>query len=140
MEWRPEVMIFVFLAIGAVSLFSFLAVASFSDARRRERESYYKNDMLKKLADAQGPGATSAIQLMREEARLAAIHRKQGLKIAGLVLVGTGLGLVIFLKALISGAPVYLCGLLVLLIGIALFASSYMVTAPVEDSVLAGSR
>lgn len=131
--WRPEVMVFVFLAVGAVALFSFLGVASWSDARRKERESYYKNDMLKRLAEAQGPGAASAVQLLREEARLEAVRRKQGLKIGGLVLLGTGLGLMIFLRALIHNAPIFLCGLLVLLIGGALYAASYVVTVPEEE-------
>lgn len=128
----PGVAVFLFLAAGAVALFSFLAVASWSDARRRERESYYKNDMLKKLADAQGAGANSALELMREEARLASIRRREGMRVNGVVVMATGLGLLIFLKALISDAPIYLCGLLVLLIGMALFGGSYLVTNPAE--------
>lgn len=132
--WRPEVMIFVFLAVGAVALFSFLAVASWSDARRKERESYYKNDMLKKLADSQGPGASSALELLREEARLGALRTRQGLKVGGMVVGATGLGLLIFLWALIPHVPVYLCGLLVLLIGVALFGSSYMVAPPETEA------
>lgn len=130
--WRPEVMIFVFLAVGALSLFSFLAVASWSEARRKERESYYKNDMLKKLADAQGPGAASALELMREEAKLETIRRQQGLRVGGLVTFATGLGLMIFLRALIHDEPVFLSGLLVLLIGMALYGSSYLVTTAAE--------
>ena len=47
------------MAIGfgvtAVSVCSFLAVASWSNTRRKEREAYYKNDALKKLAEMQGP-------------------------------------------------------------------------------------
>ena len=46
----------IFLSVGAASLFGFLAVAAWSEARRQERESYYKNDMLKKLAEI--PGVT----------------------------------------------------------------------------------
>jgi len=131
--WRPDVMVFIFLAVGAASLFSFLGVASWSNARRKERESYYKNDMLKRLAESQGPGAASAVQLMREEARLDAIRKKQGLQIGGLVLLGTGLGLMIFLRAMDHEEPVFLCGLLVLLIGIALYAASYVVTVPAQE-------
>lgn len=130
--WEPGVWVFIFLAVGAVSLFSFLSVSQWSDARRKERESYYKNDMLKKLAEAQGPGANSALELLREEARLGAIRKREGLKVGGTVVVATGLGLLIFLKALIPQEPIYLCGLMVLLIGAALYGGSYMVNPAPE--------
>jgi hypothetical protein len=120
--------LFFFLGVGALALFSFLAVASWSGSRQKEREAYYKNDMLKKLADTPGPGATTALELLREEARLEAVKTRQGLRIGGVVMVAIGLGLMVFLKALIHDAPIYLCGLLVLLIGVALYGGSYLVT------------
>jgi hypothetical protein len=126
------VALFGFLAVGAVALFSMVAVASWASARQKERESYYKNDMLKKIAESQGPGVASAVELMREEAKIATIRTKQGLKIGGLVMIAIGIGLLIFLHALITDAPIYLVGVLVFLIGAALFASSYVVTSPVE--------
>jgi hypothetical protein len=127
MMWSPDVMVFVFLAVGAVALFSFLAINSWSDARRKERESYYKNDMLKKLADSQGPGAASALELMREEARLSTIRMRQGLQIGGLVTAAVGLGVMVLLGALPTDKGVYLCGLIPLLIGIALYGGSFLV-------------
>ena len=125
--WRPDVMVFVFLAVGAVALFSFLAINSYSDARRKERESYYKNDMLKKVADAQGPGANSALEIMREEARLSTVRMQQGLQIGGLVTGAVGLAVLIFLRALVGANGVWLCGLIPLLTGIALYGGSYLV-------------
>jgi hypothetical protein len=127
-EMGPGSMVFVFLAVGAVALFSMVSVAVWSGARQKEREAYYKNDMLKKLSESQQPGANAALELLREEARLGALRAKQGLKISGLVLFGVGIGLLIFLRALITDAPIYLVGVLVFLIGAALFASSYVVT------------
>ena len=123
---------FVFLALSAIALFSFLAVASFADARRRERETYYKNETLKKIAEAQGAGATSALELLREENRLATIHRRQGLKVGGLVMTAVGLGLLIFLRAMVPANPTYLIGLLILFIGAALYGGSYVITVPSE--------
>ncbi|MGC2617609.1 MAG: DUF6249 domain-containing protein [Acidobacteriaceae bacterium] len=122
-------MVFVFLAVASVALFSMVSVAVWAGARQKEREAYYKNDMLKKVAESQQPGANAAVELMREEFRLNALRAKQGLKISGLILVGVGIGLFIFLHALITDAPIYLVGVLLLLIGVALFASSYVVTA-----------
>ncbi|HVT96203.1 MAG TPA: hypothetical protein VHE33_01770 [Acidobacteriaceae bacterium] len=124
----PGSMVFVFLAVGAVALFSMISVATWSGARQKEREAYYKNDMLKKLADAQGPGANSALELMREEARLSTLRTRQGLQIGGLVTAAAGLGVLIFLRALLgSEQGVWLCGMIPLLVGMALFGSSYLV-------------
>jgi len=124
----PESMVFVFLAVGAVALFSMISVAVWSGARQKEREAYYKNDMLKKLADTQGPGANSALELMREEARISTLRMKQGLQIGGLVTGAAGLGVMIFLRFLLgSEEGVYLCGLIPLFVGMALFGSAWLV-------------
>jgi len=127
-EIGPESMIFVFLAVGAVALFSMISVATWSEARRKEREAYYKNDMLKKLAETQGPGVTSALELMREEARIATMRTRQGLQIGGLITAAVGFGVLIFLRALLGrDEGVFLCGLIPLFVGLALYASSYLV-------------
>jgi hypothetical protein len=107
--------LFFFLSVGAVALFAFVAVASWSDSRRREREAYYKSDTLKKVAEAQG--APAVLELLREEQKQAAIKRREGLKLGGLINLAVGLGLMIFLAALIPKDPVYLVGVIPLLIG-----------------------
>jgi hypothetical protein len=124
----PESMVFVFLAVGAVALFSMISVAVWSEARRKEREAYYKNDMIKRVAESQGPGAATALAMMQEEARLAAERTRQGLRIGGLVTGAVGLSLVIFLRMLLGpNEGVYMCGLIPLFVGLALFASSFLV-------------
>lgn len=127
-EGLEAMSLFGFLAVGAVALFTMIAVSSWADARRKEREAYYRNDMLKKVAEAQGAGAESALQILREEARLGAIEKRQGLRIGGLVMLAVGVGVTIFLRALIHHAPIFLCGLLIMLVGVALYGASYIVT------------
>jgi hypothetical protein len=122
--------LFGFLAVGALALFTMISVSSWADARRKEREAYYKSDMLKKVSEAQGPGAASALELLREETKIETARRKQGMKIGGLVCFAAGLGTLVLLKALVTEEPVYLSGLIVMLIGIALFGGSYVVTTP----------
>jgi hypothetical protein len=124
--------LFGFLAVGAIALFTMISVSSWADARRKEREAYYKNDMLKKLAEAQGPGVASAIELLREQDRIATVRKREGMKVGGIVMSAIGVGVLVFLRALIPDAPIYLSGLLVLLIGVALFGSSYVVQAGTE--------
>lgn len=124
------VALFGFLAVSSVALFSFMAVASWSDNRRKDRESYYRNDMLKKIAESSGAGASAAIELLREQDRLETLRKRQGMKIGGTVLLAIGLGILIFLHALIPHAPIYLGGVMLMLMGAALYASSYFLSAP----------
>jgi Flp pilus assembly protein TadB len=128
-EVGPEIAVFVFLSIGAVALFSFVAVASWSDARRKEREAYYKNDALKKIAESPAPSAAAALEYMREQNRNAARRRREGIKLGGLITTAVGIALLVFLGKLI-GPPVYLAGLIPLLVGLVLLGYAYL--SPME--------
>jgi len=130
-EWAgPETMLFVFLAVGAVALFSMISIASWSDARRKEREAYYRNEMLKRVAESPQPGATAAIEYLREQQRIASARTRQGLRIGGLITTAAGIGVLIFLRALLGpGEGIYMAGLVPLFVGLALYGSSYLVTA-----------
>ena len=110
--------VFLFLSVGAVALFSFIAVASWADARRKEREAYYKSETLKKIAESQGAGAV--VDLLREEHKQATMKRREGLKLGGLVNIAVGVGLMAFLGGLIHEERIYLVGLIPLFIGVAL--------------------
>ena len=128
-EVGPEIAVFIFLSIGAISLFSFIAVASWADARRKEREAYYKNDALKKIAESPAPSAAAALEYMREQNRNTALRRREGIKLGGLITTAVGLALLIFLWKLI-GPPVDLAALIPLLVGLVLFGYAY--SAPKE--------
>ncbi|MGA3193585.1 MAG: hypothetical protein ABSD39_01160 [Terriglobales bacterium] len=106
--------------VGSIALFSFLAVASWSDARRRERETYYKSETLKKIAESSGEGARAAIELMREQEKNSVKRRLEGMKLGGLITAAVGVGVMVLLRGLDHDEPVYLAGLIPLLIGLAL--------------------
>ncbi len=42
-------------------------MASWSDARRKEREACYKSKALKKIAETQGGGGSTALEYLPEE-------------------------------------------------------------------------
>ncbi|MGA8183930.1 MAG: hypothetical protein WB819_09825, partial [Terriglobia bacterium] len=64
---QPTVL-FAFLCLAVViGFFSFLVVAIWAKNRRIEREAYYKNENLKKIAEAQGPSANTALEFLREQ-------------------------------------------------------------------------
>lgn len=117
---------FLSAGVASIALFSFLAVAVWSDARRREREAYYKSDALKKIAESQGAGGNSAIEFLHEGERYAMRRRLEGQKLGGLITIAVGVSLMIFIKAVDHEPdPNYLVGLIPLFIGIALLAYAY---------------
>ena len=119
MMWQPEMGVFLFLAIGAIALFTFLSVATWAGTRQAERESYYKAEMMKRIAEV-GGDRNPALEYLREQERIAEGKRIGGIKLGGLINVGVGIGIMIFLKALIPWKPIYLTGAIVLLVGVAL--------------------
>ena len=117
--------------VGSIALFSFLSVAAWSDARRKEREEYYRNETLKKIAESSGDGAKAAIEMLREQNKNAAKRRFEGMKLGGLITAVVGIGVMALLRGLEHDEPVYLAGLIPLLIGLALLTYTFLL-APKE--------
>jgi hypothetical protein len=114
------VAVFVWLSIGSIALFTFLGVAAWTGTRSRERELYYKNDLLKKIAESPEAGGAAAMQYLREQHRIAEEKRRGGLQLGGLVTAAVGAGSMIALLAMVH-RPVFFVGLIPLLIGAVLF-------------------
>ena len=107
--------------IGSIGLFTFLSVAVWSDARRKEREAYYTTEALKKVAEGSGEGAKSALELMREQHHNAMMRKQEGMKLGGLITTAVGVGTMILLRGIANeDGPVYLAGLIPLLVGLVL--------------------
>lgn len=123
--------LFLFLAVGAVSLFSFLAVLIWVASRQKEREAFYRSETIKKLAEKEGSSANSALEFIREQERNADRRRREGIKIGGLVNVAAGIGLMVFLIGLAGNKPAYFVGFIPLFVGLALLTYAY-VLAPKE--------
>jgi hypothetical protein len=123
MNNMPE--IFLFLSVASIALFSFLGVAAWSSQRRREREAYYRSETLRMIAETQGQAGNAAIEFLREDEKNAARRRREGLRLGGLITVGIGIGMMIFIKAVDPGERAYFVGLIPLLIGVSLLIYTY---------------
>ncbi len=117
--------------IGSIALFSFLSVAVWAEARLKEREEYYRNETLKKIAESSGEGAKAAIELLREQNKTVTKRRLEGMKLGGLITAVVGIGVMALLHGLVNDEPVYLAGLIPLLIGLALLTYTFLL-APKE--------
>lgn len=128
MNMNQMLPIFLFLSVASVALFSFVAVAVWSSERRLEREAYYRSETLRKIAETQGAGGSSAIEFLREEEKNAVRRRHEGQKLGGLITVAVGIGMMVFIAAVDHSdpKPAYLVGLIPLLIGIALLSYTYL--------------
>jgi hypothetical protein len=106
--------------VGSIALFSFLAVTTWSEARRKEREAYYTSETLKKIAESSGEGARIALELLREQEKNVVRHRREGMKLGGLITAAVGVGVMVLLHGILRDEPFYLSGLIPLLIGLSL--------------------
>ena len=121
--------LFLFLSVVMVSTFSFVSIAVWTEARRKEREAYYKSEMMRRITEAPGEGGRYALEVMKEEERMRQAAQRvkdlraiEGLKIGGLVNIGIGVGLSVFLYSLGGRQATYLVGLIPGMIGVALLA------------------
>lgn len=110
--------------VTMICVFTFLSVAAWAGSRQKEREAFYKNETIKRITELQGTTGVSAIEYLREEDRLAVRRRREAHKLSGLINIGVGIGLTIFLARLAPRAC--LVGLIPLLVGVALLAHSYL--------------
>ena len=117
----PVLPVMLFLSVGAISLFSFVAVAAWSDSRRKERVAYYRSETLKKIAETAGPGSNAPLEYMREEEQINARHRREGIRLGSLITGAVGIGLMIFLRGIAHEESVLPVGIIPLLVGVALF-------------------
>jgi hypothetical protein len=130
---NPALGLWIFLSIGAVSLFVvFIPAVTWMDNRRKEREAFYKAETFRRVAEASGEGAKAALEMLREEDRLRRVKVREGMKIGGLTNLAVGIALLIFLRALISNQPVYLCGLIPGFIGIAMLVYTFFLAPPLD--------
>jgi len=89
---------------------------------RKEKEALHRNELLRKIAESQGDASQRVLEMIREQDRAAQTRRREGMKLAGLILAAIGIGLIPMLALLERGEPVWTVGFIPLLIGAALFA------------------
>jgi len=117
----------IFLSVGAASMFSMISIVAWSDARRMERETFYRSELLKKAAESDAAGAAATIEYLRAQETAASRRRYEAFKLGGLITAAAGVGLMIFLRLIVgaNGPPIYALGLIQTLIGAVLLIYTY---------------
>jgi hypothetical protein len=115
--------------VAIIAVFTFVAIASWADARRREREAYYRHETYKKLIEQPGGSSQAVLDLLRQEEDQAMRRRIEGLRLGGLITTAVGLGVSIFLYYLEPQKPIFVVGLIPLLIGLVLMVYGFLVAS-----------
>ncbi len=110
--------------IGSIVFFAFLSVVGWAQQKRREREAFYRHEVLKKLVEQGGTGGQQVFEMMRKEAELQDRRRREARILGGLITAVIGASLMILLSILVPVAGVWAVGLIPLSVGavILLFA------------------
>lgn len=111
--------------VTIVAVFTFVAIATWSENRRKEREAYYRNETLRKAIEQGGDSAQAVLSMMREEERRQMRRRIEGLRLGGMITTAVGVGVMALLFFLVPGVPVWLAGLIPFLIGLVLTVYGY---------------
>jgi hypothetical protein len=128
--------LWAFLAIGAVALFAiFLPVTTWLESRRKEREAFYKSETLRRIAESSPDGAKAALELMEQQNYNEQVKKREGIKIGGLVNIGVGAGLCVFLGIQTNWTGPTYVGLIPGFIGVALLMYVFFMAAPLVPPV-----
>ncbi len=105
----PAIILSEVTSLGVI--FLFVVALVWLNTRRKERQAFYLNEMVKRIAASSGE---SAAQFLREYERTRSRRSREAMMIGGLVGSLVAVGLMIFLYGLVP-LPVYRVGLIPLL-------------------------
>jgi len=113
-----------------IGLFSFAAVAFWSISRRRERESLYQSETVRKVSEAHGQQAV--FDYLHEVERIRTRRLMGAYTVGGIFAAGVGAGLMIFLWAMEETREehVYFVGLIPLFVGLGLLMYARLAPKP----------
>jgi Flp pilus assembly protein TadB len=115
----------VITCVIMICVFTFITVHAWAEQRKREREAFYRSEVLKKLAESPAAQVQQVLDVMREQDRNEERQRREGGKLAGLIVTAVGIGLSVMF-ALLAPGGVWAIGLIPLLVGLALLIHNYV--------------
>ena len=66
MNWDLVLNEYLAWSVAAIAFFSYLAVAAWTNARRKEREAFYRNEAIRKIAEMPAAPPEPVLQLLRQ--------------------------------------------------------------------------
>jgi hypothetical protein len=134
---------FMVTVVAAVAL-SLIAVFGWFGHKKKEREANYRAETVRRITEA--GDAAAALQFLRDLDKADAVQSRGRTRLAGLVTIAAGIGLMVFLRNFVGftpvtlgdGAavstgpvvPIYLVGLIPVLVGAALLVYTEFMMKP----------
>ena len=125
----------VITSVIMICIFTFVSVKVWADERRKEREALYRSEVFKKLADSTGTQTQQVLDMMREQDRNEERRSREGGRLAGMILTGSGIGLSVMF-AMLSPGNTWTLGLPPLLIGLALLIYNYVLAPRTRNGAI----
>jgi hypothetical protein len=120
--------------VGVVAVFTFVAIATWSDNRRKERETFNRHETYRRMLEQPADSAADVLALMRHEEAQRQRQRMEGIRLGGMITTIVGVGLMIFFYFVVSGTPIFLIGIIPLLIGLVLVVYGFFMMKKPEES------
>lgn len=121
MEW----MALAIPVVSIVAVFTFVAIATWSDNRRKEREAFHRHETYRRMMEQPGESARDVLELMRHEEMQRLRQKVEGIRLGGMVTAVVGVSLMIFFYFLIGASPIFLVGIIPLMIGLVLMVYGF---------------
>ncbi len=118
--------ILLFAAVVYFAMFAWLTISGWSRQRRKERESFYRHEVEKKIVEAGGVTTEQLALLRRDEDHWRWMQRREGLKLAGLITTALGIGLLVAMRFLNEDQPVYHVAWIPIAIGAVILVYVYL--------------
>ena len=125
----------IFGTLIPIAGIAMIVLIVYFEEKRKAKQSLYRSELLKKIADSQGDAADKIMEMIRQEELDAKIRRREGIKLGGMITAAAGLGAMALLFMLVPAQPVWVAGVVPLLIGLALFIYAQTM-APKPDQSL----
>ncbi len=94
MSWFAEAMSMLIPIVAIVATFTFVGVLVWAKYRRSERESYYRHELVKQMAE-KAADEDRLLAFLREKHDIRQANRRQGLLLGGLITMAIGIGFLI---------------------------------------------
>lgn len=120
--------------VGVVAVFTFVAIAAWSDNRRKERETFHRHETYRRMLEQPGESAADVLALMRQEEAQRQRQKIEGIRLGGMITTVVGIAVMIFFYFLTDETPVYLIGIIPLLIGLVLTIYGFFMMKQPEES------
>lgn len=110
--------------VVVMGMFVLAAIAMWTKQRRRDRSAFYAHELARRLAEGGEISEEGALEMIREQGAEEYRRRREGLRVAGVVSIAAGLGILVFFSHIdAENMPI---AVIPIFIGVALLVAAFL--------------